>query len=176
MKTTVIFFGLLLFSVLSFSQAKTESKCQLWTPNSLCDLPRQLNIPCQVEGRDCYWNYLSCEEIAKKGSLKGIKITFISKTDSVFSLSSKFINLSLKNRSTGKTLHPSAILWHNDKINSTTNKSEDVLEYMTDKFKVKEYLVKIKPGVAYDLILLFKEAETGDTFMIDNFMDVKVGG
>lgn len=176
MKTTSLFFFVLCISALTFGQTKTVAKCQLWTPNSFCELPQYINVPCKVEGQDCYWNFISCEEVAKKTALKGVRVTFSSKTDSVFILANQLENFSLKGKTSGKTLHPVAILWHNEKIDAKTQEKKDVLEYMSSKFKAKKYLVKIKPGVAYDLVLLFTAAETGDTFTIDNFMEVKVGG
>jgi len=176
MKKTVIFFSILFISLAASSQIKTEARCQLWTPKSLCDLPQDLNIPCNISCRDCYWNFSSCEEIAKKGSFKGIKISFSSNSDSVFSLESNFKNFSLKNKTTGKISHPYAILWHNTDIDPKTEEPKDVIAYMINRFRTTEYKVNLKLNESYDLILLFKDAGIGDSFTIDNFMDVKVGG
>ena len=145
----------------------------IWKPNNYCDFSSDWNIPCQITCRDCYWNTVFCEDIAKKGSFTGVHVVFKSMSDTTFELASHFKNVSLKQKS-GKTVHPYAILWHDWEVDPKTNDEYDKICFITHKFRTKSYRVTIKPRTAYDLIFLFKEAAPGDVVILVDFFKAEI--
>jgi len=70
-------------------------------------------------------------------------------------------------------IHPYALLWYSLKYDSSTKKEISVVEYMTRKFRAKEYYVSIKTNTKYDLIFLFPSkyfAEGYNVLIIENFI------
>ncbi|MEI6123479.1 MAG: hypothetical protein WCQ95_07600 [Bacteroidota bacterium] len=174
MKKSACLIPLFFVSFCVFGQTKTDAKSHIWAPSNWCELPANLNIPCNIECRNCYWKTITCEEIAKKGTYTAVRIRFMSKTDSTFGLKTKFKNIGLKTKANGRILHPYAILWHNSEIDSKTEEMVDKISFMTNKFRTKSYVVKFKSGQAYDLILLFKQAQAGDIVSIDKFLKTEI--
>jgi len=173
MKKFGIILILLSISFLASSQTKTEAKCSLWKPKTFCDISDTLNVPSALQCIHCTWSTLKCEKIEKKGNFIGVHIRFSSKTDSTFSLESKFKNITLIKKVGEKKIHPYAILWYGQEF----DKDEHMiwyLGYMIKKFRAKEYIVKFKPNKPYDLIFLFRKAAQGDKIVIDNFIETEI--
>jgi len=172
------FYALLFIFILTcpaFAQNSNDINCKIWKPESFCQIPESVNIPCYIFGKDCTWNFKTCREIDKENDLTGIWITFVKSPDSTFVLEDKFQNISLVKKNGENKIHPKAILWYNRHETPVDNDNETVLEYMTSDFKAKEYKVTFKPGEKTDLILLFREAEEGDEIIIDDFLTSKIG-
>ncbi len=173
MKKLILILALLCVSIATFGQAKAQARGMIWKPNSYCDFSSGWSIPCQVFCRDCYWNTVMCEDIAKKGSFTGVHVVFKTMSDTTFELTSHFKNISLITKS-GKTVHPYAILWHNYEMDPKTEDEVDKISFMISKFRTKSYRVTIKPKTAYDLIFLFKEAATGDVVILGDFFKAEI--
>lgn len=150
-----------------------ESNIRLWQPKSFCNMPEDVNICYKISCNDCSWQYTDCEKMDKK-KLKAVRITFSSSTDTTLNLTTKFENISLKGKNSGKILHPKAILMAESDFNHETGESYQYKTYMTNRFKVAYYTLTFYPDESYDLILLFDDAETGDKITIDDFIEDKI--
>jgi hypothetical protein len=157
-----------------FAQTKVDATCSLWNPKNFCDLSDTVNISYSIYCRSCTWTTLTCEQMENKKGLQGVHIRFSSKTDSAFSLTSKFKNISLKKKTTGKIIHPYAILMYGMDFDSKTGKETAFVGYMTNRFKVHGYDITYSLNKPYDLIMLFNNAETGDKIVIDNFIETEI--
>jgi hypothetical protein len=172
MKNICLIFILTFLSAISFAQKNSVLKCKIWKPESFCNLPDSLNIPMSITGRNCTWDFKTCEEINKEGLLTGVWLSFKRVSDSCFFLESKYKNISLVKKSNKEVVHPSAILWFNSH-DLDNNNCKAGFEYMT-VFKVKYYKVNFKPKEKTDMILLFREAENGDEIIIDDFIQTLI--
>jgi hypothetical protein len=173
MKTTVITLTIMTLALFSSAQSKVDAKCKLWTPTNFCDTSETLNLPYLMYGTNCTEDVRTCQQMEDK-NLIGVHITFSSKTDSTFSLKSKFKNISLKKKSDGKVIRPYAIKWYGVDYDSKTGKLIPFLGYLLNNLKARTFVVKYNLNTTYDLIILFKSAEQGDQIVIDNFIDVKI--
>ena len=170
--TLLILFGL---TVTTFAQTKVDANCHLWTPKNLCDISDTLNIPSHLKAKNAKWNTLTCKEMENKNkSLQGVIISFSSKTDSTFSLTSKFENISLTKKADGKVIHPYAIMWNGFTLPDSTERENEFIGYMINHFKATEYNVYITLNRTYNLILLFDSAVKGDRIVVENFLDVEI--
>lgn len=153
-----------------FSQQNVLVKTKIWKPNNFCEFPEDINICYKISCSDCSWSYTDCEKINKK-KLTGVHINFISELDTSFNLTSKFENIQLKRNKSDEILHPIAILMAESNYNSKSDEKTYYMTYMNNKFKVDEYNLIFELDIAYDLILLFKDADYGDTIIIDDFIN-----
>jgi len=170
--TLLILFGL---TFTTFAQTKIDANCHLWTPKNLCDISDTLNIPSQLKAKNVTGNTLTCKEMEKKNkNLQGVIIRFSSMTDSTFTLTSKFKNITLKKKTDGKIIHPYAIMWYGFTFPDSTGRENEFIGYMINHFRATEYNVYFKLNKTYDLILLFDSAEKGDRIVVDNFVDVEI--
>ena len=172
MKKTLVLLSGLVIIIISYGQS-VKSKIRLWQPESFCNMPDDINICYKISCRDCSWKYAGCEKIDKK-KLKAVRITFCSSVDSTLSLTSKFENISLQSKNSGRILHPVAILMAESDFNHDTGESYHYMSYMTNHFKVEYYTLTFDTDVPYDLILLFDDAVAGDNIVIDNFIQGEI--
>jgi hypothetical protein len=148
-----------------------QDQCRLWKPASFCDIPDTLVTFTLIHGENVTWHTLSCTEFdKKKNEMTGVWITIRNSKDTAFSISTRYRNIRLLRKSDGKVIRPYAILW--DDWNPSKNISENV--FMTRKFRARKYNVFFNHKKKFDLIIIFKDANPGDTVVIDDFIKVAV--
>ncbi len=146
--------------------------CKIWKTQDYSKFPDSLNIPNNYSCDHCTWNFLKDEQIKNLNSYVAVHLTFSGLLDTCFFLKNKFENISLIKKSNNKVLHPYALLWEGES-ESTSNIPGDYIskiQYMTNKFRVNNYKVNIVPKKKYDLIMMFNEAEIGDSLIVENFI------
>jgi hypothetical protein len=169
MKTAHLILLAIFFATISLAQTNSGIKCRIWQMDSLCSLPKGINIPSHYSCEDCTWDFISCEHLNKK-HYKAVWITFKKEIDTTFVLETNFKNITLTNKITKKTIYPSAILWYHEY--PEVKPSE--LDFMSSVFKAKKYIVSIKPKESTDLLLFFNKAEIGDNISIENFLETEI--
>lgn len=167
MNKIIIILILTLMSQNTFAQSKSVINCEIWQPNSFCDIPDSLiTLPRIIKAKSAFVKTIDCEELNKVENLKAVWLTLTTKDGASFMFESNFENISLIKSNAENKIHPYAILW-DDSFSSE-------LCYISSDFKTNNYKSKFSFQKKIDLILLFIDAEKGDKIIIDNFIKAEI--
>lgn len=160
-------------SISFYGQNSINSKIEIWQPSSFCNIPETINIDYRISCKECSWDYIDCAKLDKK-KLKSVIITFNSKKDSTFNFTTKFENIYLISKESGKKIHPCSILMADKEVLIDEDNIQFVQAYMTNKFKANKYVLAFDLDKDYNLILLFDAANVGDTIIVENFIQNEI--
>lgn len=172
MRTIYVIIISICLNVAVFGQGKTDVSCKIWHPNSFCELPADLNLPCKSFCRNCSMNFHECAKIKTNGKYTGVWLSFTTIKDTL-NLESNFANILLHRKDGKKSLRPYALLWYFEEV--TDEQISYTKEFMRASFRANIYETYLEEGQHYDMIMLFRQAAPGDKLEIKNFIETKIG-
>jgi hypothetical protein len=153
----------------AFSQVNSNIRCRIWQTSNFCVVPDSVVYYKTIDCVSCNWDYYSCAGFSDAIDEKAVWLTMTGNwtsltlnKDSSFNLVNHLKNISVTKKNTGKVIYPYAILLDGHP------------DYMKSQFTAKKYIVTYDPGKRFDLLVIFINAEKGDTFKIDGFIETEI--
>ncbi len=160
MRTSTFILFLLLISVISIAQTKTDINCKIWDTDNYCDIPDSLHLGDRLFAINCQVTSQKCDKIDSLRTMTGVWLSFYNKKGCKLRFKTDFANIRLYKKSTEQAIKLYAI--HNSG------------KYFMTILKAKRYNYHIKGKRNVNVIMLFPEAEKGDKIIIDGFIEAEI--